>query len=154
MPSLRVKTKSFQCLGPCSTCVTRVENWSVHIFHVRWVCTPCNSNFWLKPGWSSSPFLGFLVGLTYIWRSVRLSLHMHPCVSKNLTPRRMLKKCFCKSLPFFYFLTFEKGRLPYIHPVGWLVGRSVGRSTSPLIFSIYRGIKALYQPSTTNSITN
>ena len=70
MSSLRVKTKSFQCLGPCSTCVTRVENWSVHIFHVRWVCTPCNSNFWLKPGWSSSPFLGFLVGLTYIWRSV------------------------------------------------------------------------------------
>ena len=28
----------------------------------------------------------------------------------------------CKSLPFFYFLTFEKGRLLYIHPVGWLVG--------------------------------
>ena len=23
---------------------------------------------------------------------------------------------------FVYFLTFEKGRLPYIHPVGWLVG--------------------------------
>ena len=35
MPSLRVKTKSFQCLGPCSTCVTRVENWSVHI--LGWV---------------------------------------------------------------------------------------------------------------------
>ena len=47
---------------------------------------------------------------------------------------------YCKSLPFFYFLTFEKGRLLYIHPVGW----SVGRLTSPLIFSIYRGIKALY----------
>ena len=29
----------------------------------------------------------------------------------------------CKSLPFFYFLTFEKGRLPYIHPVGRSVGR-------------------------------
>ena len=27
----------------------------------------------------------------------------------------------CKSLPFFYFLTFEKGRLLYIHPVGRLV---------------------------------
>ena len=27
----------------------------------------------------------------------------------------------CKSLPFFYFLTFEKGRLLYIHPVGWSV---------------------------------
>ena len=26
---------------------------------------------------------------------------------------------------FFYFLTFEKGRLLYIHPVGWLVGRLV-----------------------------
>ena len=32
---------------------------------------------------------------------------------------------FCKSLPFFYFLTFEKGRLLYIHPVGQLVGRLV-----------------------------
>ena len=29
---------------------------------------------------------------------------------------------YCKSLPFFYFLTFEKGRLLYIHPVGRLVG--------------------------------
>ena len=48
--------------------------------------------------------------------------------------------CFCKSLPFFYFLTFEKGRLLYIHPVG----RLVGWLTSPLIFSIYRGIKALF----------
>ena len=34
---------------------------------------------------------------------------------------------FCKSLPFFYFLTFEKGRLLYIHPVGRSVGWSVGR---------------------------
>ena len=34
----------------------------------------------------------------------------------------------CKSLPFFYFLTFEKGRLLYIHPVGRSVGQSVGRS--------------------------
>ena len=34
----------------------------------------------------------------------------------------------CKSLPFFYFLTFDKGRLLYIHPVGWLVGRLVGWS--------------------------
>ena len=32
----------------------------------------------------------------------------------------------CKSLPFFYFLTFEKGRLPYIHQVGRSVGWSVG----------------------------
>ena len=29
---------------------------------------------------------------------------------------------FCKSLPFFYFLTSEKGRLLYIHPVGRSVG--------------------------------
>ena len=29
------------------------------------------------------------------------------------------------------------------------VGRLVGRLTSPLIFSIYTGIKALYKPSTT-----
>ena len=29
---------------------------------------------------------------------------------------------YCKSLPFIYFLTFEKGRLPYIHPVGRSVG--------------------------------
>ena len=41
----------------------------------------------------------------------------------------------CKSLPFFYFLNFEKGRLLYIHPVG----RLVGWLTSPLIFfNIYR----------------
>ena len=32
----------------------------------------------------------------------------------------------CKSLPFFYFLIFEKGRLLYIRPVGRLVGRLVG----------------------------
>ena len=66
----------------------------------------------------------------------------------RLSSKQMLIACHCKSLPFFYFLTFEKGRLPYIHPVGWLVGRlvgwSVGRLTSPLICSIYKGIKALY----------
>ena len=45
----------------------------------------------------------------------------------------------CKSLPFFYFLIFEKGRLPYIHLVGRSVGWSVGWLTSPLIFfNIYR----------------
>ena len=37
---------------------------------------------------------------------------------------------------FFLFSNFRKGRLLYIHPVG--------RLTSPLIFSIYTGIKALY----------
>ena len=41
---------------------------------------------------------------------------------------------------FFLFSNIWKGRLLYIHPVGWLVGRSM----SPLIFSIYTGIKALY----------
>ena len=41
---------------------------------------------------------------------------------------------------FFYFISFEKGRLLYIHPVGQLVSQS----TSPLNFSIYRGIKALF----------
>ena len=50
----------------------------------------------------------------------------------------------CKSLPFFLFSNIRKGRLLYICPVGWLVGRLVGRSTSPLILSIYTGIKALY----------
>ena len=45
---------------------------------------------------------------------------------------------------FFLFSNIRKGRLLYIHPVGWLVGWSVGWSTSPLIFSIYTGIKALY----------
>ena len=44
---------------------------------------------------------------------------------------------------FFLFSNIRKGRLLYIHPVGWLVGRLVGWLTSPLIFSIYRGIKAL-----------
>ena len=37
---------------------------------------------------------------------------------------------------FFLFSNFRKGRLPYIRPVG--------RLTSPLFFSIYTGIKALY----------
>ena len=42
----------------------------------------------------------------------------------------------CKSLPFFYFLTFEKADCSiFALLVGWLVGRS----TSPLIlFNIYR----------------
>ena len=40
---------------------------------------------------------------------------------------------YCNSLPFFYCLNFEKGRLPYIHPVGW----SVGRLASQLFFSQY-----------------
>ena len=44
---------------------------------------------------------------------------------------------------FSLFSNIRKGRLLYIHPVGWLVGRLVGWLTSPLIFSIYRGIKAL-----------
>ena len=46
---------------------------------------------------------------------------------------------------FFLLSNFQKGRLPYIRPVG----RLVGWLTSPLFFSIYTGIKALYQPSTT-----
>ena len=37
----------------------------------------------------------------------------------------------CKSLPFFYFLTFEKADCPIFT---LSVGRSVSRSTSPLIF--------------------
>ena len=37
---------------------------------------------------------------------------------------------YCKSLPFFYFLAFENGRLLYVHPVGWLVDQL----TSPLNF--------------------
>ena len=51
---------------------------------------------------------------------------------------------------FFYFLIFEKVRLLCIHPVG----RLVGWSTSPLIFSIYRGIKALYWPNVYHLIPN
>ena len=35
---------------------------------------------------------------------------------------------------FFLFSNIRKGRLLYIRPVGRLVGRSVGRLTSPLIF--------------------
>ena len=35
MSSFRVKTKSLQCLGPCSTFVTNVEICIVHIFHVN-----------------------------------------------------------------------------------------------------------------------
>ena len=38
-------------------------------------------------------------------------------------------------------LNFEKGRLLYIHPVGWSVGWSVDVTIN---FSIYRGIKAFF----------
>ena len=38
---------------------------------------------------------------------------------------------YCKSLPFSYFLTFEKGRLLYIFTLS--VGRSVGRSVDVTI---------------------
>ena len=41
---------------------------------------------------------------------------------------------------FFIFSNFRKGRLLYIRPVGWLVGRLA----SPLFFSIYTGIEAFY----------
>ena len=44
--------------------------------------------------------------------------------------------CIRKSLPFFYFLTFEKGKLPYIHPVGQSVGRLVDVTIN--FFNIYR----------------
>ena len=45
-----------------------------------------------------------------------------------------------KYLIFFDFLTFEKADCSiFTLSVGW----SVGWLTSPLIFSIYRGIKAL-----------
>ena len=47
----------------------------------------------------------------------------------------------CNSLPFFYFLTFEKADCSIF---ALLVGRSVGWLTSPLIFSIYTGIQAFY----------
>ena len=45
--------------------------------------------------------------------------------SESWGPKKSRYSRNCKSLPFFYFLNFEKGRLLYIHPVGWLVGRSV-----------------------------
>ena len=47
----------------------------------------------------------------------------------------------CKSLPFFYFLTFEKADCSiFALLVGWLVGRSVGWSVDVTInsFNIYR----------------
>ena len=51
---------------------------------------------------------------------------------------RLKLVCFIANLCFFfYFLTFEKGKLLYIHPVGRSVGWSVGRLTSPLIFFQY-----------------
>ena len=45
---------------------------------------------------------------------------------------------YCKSLPFFYFLTFEKGRLLYFHPVGWSVGVIIN------FFNIYRHKSPLF----------
>ena len=62
---------------------------------------------------------------------------------KSTIPTKL--KSNCKSMPFFYFLTFEKADCSiFALLVGRSVGRLVGRSTSPLIFSIYTGIKALY----------
>ena len=54
--------------------------------------------------------------------------------------RRDKKYMTIANLCIFLFSNFRKGRLPYIRPVG----RLVGRSTSLLIFSINTGIKALY----------
>ena len=51
----------------------------------------------------------------------------------------------------FSFLTFEKGRLLYIHPVGWSVGWLVDVTIN--FCSIYRGIKAVYKSSTTSHQT-
>ena len=45
---------------------------------------------------------------------------------------------------FFLFSNFRKRQIALYSPC-----RLVGRLTSPLIFSIYRGIKALYELSTT-----
>ena len=42
---------------------------------------------------------------------------------------------------FFLFSNIRKGRLLYIHPVGWSVGWSVDVTIN---FSIYRGKRALY----------
>ena len=48
----------------------------------------------------------------------------------------------CKSLPFFYFLTFEKADCSiFALSVGWLAGWSVDVTIN---FLIYTGIKALY----------
>ena len=49
---------------------------------------------------------------------------------------------------FFLFSSFRKRQIALYSPCR-SVGRLVGRLTSPLIFSIYTGIKALYKPSTT-----
>ena len=63
-----------------------------------------------------------------------------PGIFKFSSGKRLLYYTFSESswhqLTFFLFSNFRKGRLLYIHPVG--------RLTSPLIFSIYTGIKALY----------
>ena len=43
-------------------------------------------------------------------------------VNSNICSVVICNPNHCKSLPFFYFLTFKKGRLLYTHPVGWSVG--------------------------------
>ena len=66
-----------------------------------------------------------------------LSFHIHH--QSDCSWRVHFGKKFISKLQISaFFLDFC--RLPYIYPVG----RSVGWLTSPLIFSIYRGIKALY----------
>ena len=62
-------------------------------------------------------------------------------VMKMVTLREVIKNCFCKSLPFFYFLTFEKADCSiFVLLVVWLVGRLVGWSVDVTInsFNIYR----------------
>ena len=59
------------------------------------------------------------------------------------------------SSPFFYFLTFEKADCSiFTLLVGWLVGRSVGRSTSPLIFFIGPRSDHSLLRSVTHSLTH
>ena len=42
---------------------------------------------------------------------------------------------------FFLFSNIRKGRLLYIHPVGWLVGRLVGRSVGWLVHGKNQKVK-------------
>ena len=106
------------------------------------ICEICNKN-WLK-----SPISGLQSGrynLHFLIRGHHCQLddqcrdainNDKDCWVGQLTRSSQTQKCwlyvYCKSLPFFLFSNFRKGRLLYICPVGWSVDVNI------IFFIIYR----------------
>ena len=90
----------------------------------------------------------------YILASLIKFLLLHQLTNKtNFKPRqgystfRNHYEFILQISAFFLFFNFRKGRLPYIRPVG----RLVGRLTSPLFFQYINKIKALFSPVPLNT---